>query len=124
MNQVPGKNNPPVKQRRIEDTDHSVIIHFFYGQESLDPLLELEEKMRSELETSGVGLCDGHEVAMDDSDGFYFLYGENAESVFKTVAPILAQSAFMKGATALLSFGPTGQERPQIEVYVDTQSNF
>ena len=122
MNQFSADNDPNPEQRRIKDTDHSVIIHFFYGKDSLDELYELEDKMRLALEASGAGLCDGHEIAMDDSDGFYFLYGENAETVFKTVAPILADSTFMRGATAHLSFGPAGEDIPEIEIFVETNS--
>jgi hypothetical protein len=84
MNQFENIFTP--RHRRIKDSDHSVIIHFFYGMDTLDPLHELEDKMSVALELSGIGLCDGHEIAMDDTDGFYFLYGDNAETVFKTVA--------------------------------------
>lgn len=54
--------------------------------------------------------------------GFYFLYDENAETVFKTVTLILAKCAFMKGATAHLSFGPSGKMYSGIELLVDTNS--
>jgi hypothetical protein len=97
----------------------SVIIEFSYGIEELDPLHELEDELIGIVEKEGVGLHDGHEVAMDSSHGFLFLYGPNAEILFKTIKPTLETRTWMQGAVAHLRFGPTGgEEVPEISVYV------
>lgn len=101
------------------NSEHAVIVHFNYGIEELDPLFELCDKLEKVIEKENVGLFDGHEIAMDNSDGFLYMYGPNAETLFKTVRPTLKSSEFMKGATAVLRFGPAEKEASEIEVDVD-----
>jgi len=83
----------------------SIIIHFYYGVSSLDPLHALESKLRIALHNTGLGEHDGHEIAMDDSDGFLYLYGTNAEALFKFIRPILFTAPFMHRAEVNLRFG-------------------
>jgi len=96
--------------------DHAVIIHFHHGIDELEAVHALENQLDTLLEESRVGRVDGHEVAMDDSDGFLYLYGPNAETLFKTVLPVLQRSSLMTGATAYLRFGPPEDESPNIEL--------
>jgi len=100
--------------------EQSVVVHFLYGIEELDPLHELEAELRKTIDEAGVGEHDGHEIAMDSTDGFLFMYGPNAEVLFKTVLPILEKTPFMKGAIAKLKFGPSGEDAPEIEVEIQT----
>lgn len=95
---------------------HSVVIHFFYGRHELEPLHEFEELLRQAIEENEVGIYDGHEIAMNATDGCLFMYGKNAESLFKVVKPVLEECVFMKGAVAYLRFGPSGHESPEIEI--------
>lgn len=85
---------------------HAVIIHFLYGMDGLEPLHRLEKEINILIDPEGVGEYDGHEIALDYSDGFLYMYGPNAEALFKTVRPLLEQIEFMKGATAKIRFGP------------------
>jgi hypothetical protein len=91
----------------IEDAKHAVIVHFNYGQPSLDPLHALEGKLRAVVAQAEAGEYDGHEIAMDLSDGFLYMYGPEAYKLYAVVAPILEDSSFMIGATARLRFGPS-----------------
>ena len=84
---------------------HSVLIEFKYGMKSLDPLLDLEDELRRILDETDIGYHDGHEIAMDDSDGKIFLFGTNAEAVYKLIEPILFSVDWMDGAKVLLRFG-------------------
>src|SRR5688572_27742953 len=77
---------PPTKSEYLQ---HAVIVHFIYYKDSLDPLHELDRKLRKVIREQGVGLYDGHEIAIDDSDGFLYMYGPNAENLFRVVKPIL-----------------------------------
>lgn len=102
-------------------TDQSVIIYFNYGIESLDPLHQLEDKLRMIIESENVGDYDGHEIAMDDSDGSLYMFGPNAEKLFKAVKPILVSTHFMKDATAYLRFGSVHDEGvPEIEFEINS----
>ena len=97
---------------------HSVIVHFNYGMDELDPLHDLECKLEKVIMENEVGEYDGHEIAMDGSDGFLYMYGFNAETLFKTVKPTLEATEFMKGATAQLRFGPPEDGVMEIEVEI------
>lgn len=105
-----------------ENTDlrsqHCVKIRFNYGLDELDELYNLEKVIDRILVESNAGDCDGHEVAMDNSHGFIFLYGYNAETVFKTVLPTLKKCPFMKGAVANLRFGPLIEGTLDIDVEI------
>lgn len=95
---------------------HSVIITFNYGIEELDALFELEDKLRNAIELKQVGEYDGHEIAMDSSDGTLYMYGPNAEALFKCIKPILEETEFMRGAIAQLRFGPPSDDVKEIEI--------
>lgn len=95
---------------------HSVIITFNYGIEELDELLKLEDKLRNAIELKQVGEYDGHEIAMDSSDGTLYMYGPNAEALFKCIKPILEETEFMRGAIAQLRFGPPSDNVKEIEI--------
>ncbi len=84
---------------------HAVIIYFQYGHEELDPLHELESRLRVLLFHNNVGELDGHEIAMDSTDGYLYLYGNNAEELFKAVRPALLETPFMRKAEVYLRFG-------------------
>jgi hypothetical protein len=100
-------------------SEHSVIIKFKYGLDSLDPLHRLEIELDQILKQSNAGYCDGHEIAIDLSHGFIFLYGSNAEIIFKAVKPLLDSCAFMRRASANLRFGPQDIKCPEFELTID-----
>lgn len=100
-------------------SQHPVIIHFYYGIEELDPLHELEDRLRQVISGQNAGLYDGHEVSVDSIDGFLYMYGPNAETLFKSVLPILRVTDFMKGAIAYLSFGPMEENAKMLEVKIE-----
>lgn len=87
----------------------AVIIHFgrFGGW---DALHKLDERLCEHIPEQ-VGRHDGHEVAIDDSHGTLFTYGENAETLFKTMQPILKEFDFLNGARVHLEF-KVGKEEP------------
>lgn len=94
---------------KLENTEReykqSVLINFYYGYQELEELHSLESKLRILLFDKGIGELDGHEINMDGSDGTLFLYGHNAEELFKTIEPLLLQTPFMKKAEVHLRFG-------------------
>lgn len=52
-----------------------------------------------------LGVYDGHEIVLDNSDGSFYMYGPNAEAMFIAIKPTLEQATFMQGAEARLEFG-------------------
>ncbi len=55
-----------------------------------------------------------HEINMDMSDGTLYMYGPDAESLFKIVKPILEQTDFTRGAWAILRFGAVNDENASV----------
>ncbi len=98
--------------------EQAVIISFQYEMEELDPLHELEDKLRTLLTGKNIGELDGHEIAMDGTDGFLYLYGPNAEVLFKAIKPTLESTSFMIGASARLRFGAVKSNASEIEVII------
>jgi hypothetical protein len=66
----------------------------------------LKKNLKKAIHDAGVGEFDGNEVATDGSNGYLHMYGPNADVLFNVVRPILEKTAFMKGATAKLRYGP------------------
>jgi hypothetical protein len=110
-----GKELPPPSS--LYDNMHSVVIWFDYGLDDDDPFYELSFKLQKVISEKGVGLYDGHEMELFNSDGSFYMYGPNAEILFKAVLPVLRETDFMKGAIAVLRFGP-GEDAKEIEVEV------
>lgn len=103
----------------ISNSDHSVIIYFNYGMDELDPLFKLSDELEKCINDKQVGEFDGHEINMDGSDGSLYMYGPNAETLFKAIKPTLEATSFMKGATAILRFGPIGEDAKEIDVEIE-----
>lgn len=98
--------------------EHSVIIYFDYKKDDYEPLHKLEDELEIVISKYGVGEYDGNEMAINLNDGILFMYGANAELLYKAIKPTLLKTDFMKGATAKLRFGPPEDDVPEIEVPV------
>jgi hypothetical protein len=98
--------------------EHAVIVHFTYYKDDLEPLHELERKLEEEIKEKNVGEYDGHEIAVDMSDGFLYMYGPNAENLFKAIKHTLEETDFTKGSLATLRFGRPGSDAQEIEVEI------
>jgi hypothetical protein len=106
-------------QANSQSSDQAIVVHFTYGSRDLKRLYDLEDKLEELLAKSQLGRYDGHEIAMDGSDGFLYFYGADAEQLYAFVKPTLLASAFMRGATAKLRFGPPKVGVPQRSVTVE-----
>ena len=95
--------------------EQSVIIYFKYGKDEDEPFYELSEKLDKIISENKLGLYDGHEIAMDNSDGSYYIYGPSAEAIFKAIKPTLEETDFMRGGMAVLTFGPN-TDSPQLDI--------
>jgi hypothetical protein len=85
---------------------HEVEVHFLYGSTNFQHLYALEDQLRTVISEAAVGVYEGHETPEDGSDGFFYMYGPDAEALFRVIRPILAKSSFMQDATVTLWFGP------------------
>jgi len=100
----------------VRDADEqAVLVHFDYGQDELEPIHALEDRLRGVLDEAAAGWVDGHEVAMDGADGTLFLYGPDADVLFVTVRPTLAAAECLLDARVVLRYGrPDDPDAKQI----------
>lgn len=105
-----------IKSHYSTEEEQAVIVRFRYGINGLEPLHILENELEAAIDSASVGEYDGHEIAVDYSDGFLYMYGPNAELLFKTVEPILRSSEAIKNGVAKLRFGPPEDGVSEIEV--------
>lgn len=103
---VPYKASPPGQGADPADSEQAVIVHFNYGSLDFAPLKKLEKELDETASKTGTGDYDGDEIAVDGSDGFLYLYGPDADRLFKAIEPILKRAKFMKGAQVTLRYGP------------------
>ena len=87
-------------------SEQAVIVRFDYGSTNLDALFELEDQLEAVLEGGDVGEYDGHEIAVDGSDGLLFMYGPDADALFAKVKPTLLETTAIKNVAATLRYGP------------------
>jgi hypothetical protein len=97
--------------------EQSVIIYFKHQLHDDEPFYELSSRLLAVVDENELGIYDGHEIAMDNSEGSYYIYGPKAEDIYKAIKPILESAYFMKGATAVLTFGST-DDSPQLELEI------
>lgn len=93
--------------------EQAVIVTFTYADKSPQPLFSLEDRLREAIDTAGVGEFDGNELASDLSDGTLYMYGPDAEALFKVVRPLLSEAPCFRTATATLRFGPPADGVPE-----------
>jgi hypothetical protein len=98
------KNRPP---------EQEVEVHFAYGSTSFQHLYALEDVVRTTIVDAAVGHYEGHDVAADGSDGHFYMYGPDAEALYRVIDPVLAASPLMRGATVTLWFGARGWRTPK-----------
>ena len=83
-----------------------LIIEFSYGLDEDEPFYQLSDKLRTIIGESGLGEYDGHEMAVDNSDGSFYLYGPDAKELYKVIKDTIENTPFMNGAKIRLRFGP------------------
>jgi hypothetical protein len=88
----------------------SLIIVFNYGLEDDEPFYELSNRLRELVEESGFGEYDGHGMAIDNSEGSFFMYAPDAKKLYEVIRGTIEKIPFLAGANIRLRFGPS-QER-------------
>jgi hypothetical protein len=99
-----GRNAPAVQE---------VEVHFEYGSTNFQHVYALGDQLEAAIAEAKVGEYDGHAVPADGSEGRYFVYGPDAEAIYKVIAPVLEASPLMRGATVTLHYGPQRRGTPK-----------
>lgn len=90
-----------------------VEVHFVYGSTNFQYVYALGDQIQLAINEAKVGEYDGHAIPADGSEGRYFIFGPDAEAIFKAIAPVLEASPMMRGATVTLHFGARGWRTPK-----------
>jgi hypothetical protein len=108
---IPSVEPPPSTPEQIARRHfHSVIIHFAPVPADNDIFYEFVLKLDSFFENREDGYYDGHETAMDDSEGALYFYGPDGEALLKTLLPLVNHVDFLQGAEAVIRFGASSDE--------------
>jgi hypothetical protein len=103
-----GRKKPPA-----EAPEHAVLVYFEYGSTDLSNLFAVEEALERVISEANVGELDGNEIATDGSDGTLFMYGPDADALFKSIRQTLEATPFMRGARVVLRYGPPEDDVPE-----------
>jgi hypothetical protein len=99
----------------------SVVIEFLTNKDEMDEFEELYDlgfNLDKLIDEKGVGEYDWHEVNMDNSHGYLFMYGSNAEALFNVVKPEIVKAEFISRANAFLRFNKSKEEVLELEVEI------
>ncbi len=104
-----------LNQMMFEDTELEDLVIISFGPfDGLDEIHEVDSVLFENI-PENIGHHDGHEVNMDDTDGCFFTYGKNAETLYKTMQPLLKPFGFLEKATAYLRFTEDGAFKSDLE---------
>ena|SRR5258708_851303 len=93
-------------------------VHFSYGSMNFQHLYALEDLVQHAISDAAVGKYDGHEVSADGSEAKFYLYGPDAEAIYRVVSPVLATATFMRGAKVTMWFGPRKWRTPKRVIHL------
>ncbi|HEX3948553.1 MAG TPA: hypothetical protein VHW95_01740 [Steroidobacteraceae bacterium] len=85
--------------------EQAVSVHFNYGNADWKPFFAFEKTLEDAIGKSGVGAYDGNELAVDGSDGSLYMYGPDADKLFKVAKPILLSTTLLRNITVTLRYG-------------------
>lgn len=109
-----GKN--PDRQDKLA---HTVVVNFKYGQKDLSALFEAQDKLLTVIDEAQVGKFDGNEIAVDGSDGSFFMYGPDADAIFNAIRPTLKEIPFMSGASVYKVYDPPQDGIRDVEITLE-----
>jgi hypothetical protein len=104
-----GSKNAEKSGQSVQEVE----VHFAYGSTNFQYVYSLGDKIQLAIAEAKVGEYDGHAIPADGSEGRYFVNGPDAEAIYKAIAPVLAASPLMRGATVTLHFGSRGWRTPK-----------
>ena len=108
----------PLNLRKSDEDGHAVIVRFRYGSTDLNPLYELEYELKSAIDAARAGEFDGHEIAVDGSEGYLYMYGPDADHLFEAVRPTMQASDLLNGAVATVRYGPPSHDTSEREIRI------
>jgi hypothetical protein len=91
----------PAELDAVTSNPQAVLIHI--DQIDFDQSIPLEDELIALMEPTTIGYHDGNEIGGGETT--LWLFGIDAEEVFKYIEPTLRRNSFCKGAKVVLRFG-------------------
>ncbi len=98
----------PVEETR--DLSQALIVNFKYGLETTDEFHAMDGALFDHFGEEGPMMYDGHEIAVDLSDGTLFFYGPDANELLKAATPLMQEFDFLIGAECVRRIGEADDE--------------
>jgi hypothetical protein len=90
--------------------EHAVIVHIplstgqFGTEDERKTLFHVEDRLVSAIDRAGAGEFDGNEFG--EGEATFYMYGPDADRLFKAVEPVLRLHPVFRGAYAVKRYGP------------------
>ncbi len=91
----------------------TVVVYFKPDIRDIIPYSDAVRRIRQLLAENGAGEYIEDDMAIDGGDAEAILRGENADTLYNTIAPVLANLPFMRGGRVTLIYGPMNSDSPQ-----------
>src|SRR3974390_574677 len=85
--------------RNGEPAAQEVEVRFDYGSTNFQFVYAIGDQIQVAVAEAKGGEYDGHEMTADGSEGRFFVFGPDAEAIFRAIRPVLEASPLMRGAT-------------------------
>lgn len=86
-----------------DDTRTDAVLISYEKFDGLEEIHKVDQILHTNI-PADIGFYDGHEINMDDTGGCFFVFGNNAEELFKRIKPLLLEFEFLKDANVYLEF--------------------
>ncbi len=90
-----------------------VEIFFEYGSTNFQHVYALGDQLHIAVTDAKAGEYDGHEITSGGGECKLFLFGQDAETIFRVITPVLEASPLTRGAIITLLFGPRAWRTPK-----------
>jgi hypothetical protein len=95
--------------------EHALIVETKGVQVEDGALYAVEDALTGAIEKAGVGIYDGHDRAVDGSHAILYMYGPDADDLFKVALPILLSHALTASGVAKRRYGSAQNPNAQVK---------
>ncbi len=85
--------------------EHALIVSIYFQLKDISQLHRLESELTEGIANAGVGMYDGHEVAVDLTHSILYMYGPNADELLRVAEPFLIKHIWPIGGECCRRYG-------------------
>ena len=88
----------PVAAEQARPAGPAVMVHFDYNPKDKARIHALERRLGGAIKRAGAGELGESELHVDGNDGYLYMFGPDADRLYRVSEPILKSSPLMNGA--------------------------